>query len=128
MVRITLKQYKRRVAVENPSSPLLAALLDRNPLPLFPSLRSAAPPPQIPRWFLLHHRWSRRSSLASSRRRPRVSRRPPPPPEPLLVRGLSLSPGRVEEHGEVKPRAGLSEREERGGQVPVALGLVRQRE
>jgi len=34
----------------------------------------------------------------------------------------------VEEHGEVKPRAGLSEWEERGGQVPVALGLVRQRE
>ena len=29
-----------------------------------------------------------------------TSRRPPPPPEPLLVRGLSLSPGRVEEHGE----------------------------
>ena len=29
---------------------------DRNPLPLFPSLRSAAPPPQIPRWFLLHQR------------------------------------------------------------------------
>ena len=57
-----------------------------------------------------------------------MSRRPPPPPEPLLVRGLSLSPGRVEEHGEVKPRAGLSEWEERGGQVPVALGLIRQRE
>ena len=69
--------------------------------------------------------------------------RPPSRIEPLLVRGLSLSPGRVEEHGEVKPRAGLSEREERGGvgraqsaleaggcgrQVPVALGLVRQRE
>ena len=91
---------------------------DRNPLPLFPSLRSAAPPPQIPRWFLLHHRWSRRSSLASSRWRPRVSRRPPPPPEPLLVRSLSLSPGRVEEHGEVKPRAGLSEREERRRSPP----------
>ena len=62
------------------------------PLPLFPSLRSAAPPPQIPRWFLLHHRWSRRSSLASSRWRPRMSRRPPPPPEPSLVCSLSLSP------------------------------------
>ena len=56
------------------SSPLSS---DRNPLPLFPPLRSAAPPPQITRWFLLHHRWSCRSSLASSRRRPRVSRRPP---------------------------------------------------
>ena len=129
MVRITLEQYKRLVAIENPSSPLVPALLRPKPPPSLPS-------PQIRR--------------ASSSDHPVVP--PPPPLEPPLVPGLlapaparepassstagatarprplSLSPGRVEEHGEVKPRAGLSEREERGGQIPVVLGLVRQRE
>ena len=37
MVRITLEQYKRLVAIENPSSPLVPALLRPEPPPSLPS-------------------------------------------------------------------------------------------
>src|SRR6185369_8184405 len=65
MVRITLEQYKRLVAIENPSSPLVPALLRPKPPPSLPS-------PQIRR--------------ASSSDHPVVP--PPPPLEPPLVPGL----------------------------------------
>ena len=72
MVRITLEQYKRLVAIENPSSPLVPALLRPKPPPSLPS-------PQICR--------------ASSSDHPVVP--PPPPLEPPLVPGLlALAPAR----------------------------------
>ena len=73
MVRITLEQYKRLVAIENPSSPLLPALLRPKPPPSlpFPQIRraSSSDPPVVP---------------------------PPPPLEPPLVPGL-LAPAPARE-------------------------------
>ena len=73
MVRITLEQYKRLVAIENPSSPLVPALLRPKPPPSLPF-------PQIRR--------------ASSSDPPVVT--PPPPLEPPLVPGL-LAPAPARE-------------------------------